>query len=329
MGAGMTIILYSDNDTVIKKFDSLGRARNFDFSVKPVSELKDAVKKQNSDTIYYLDISAPGWRDQTKLVRFLAKQDSSRIGIIDKNGIINDPAALFHAGAIDYIGQTILKKGIPSKRIKQILKYADTHKIVGTEVAEKDTPTIYSGKDWKTIKPGKEYTFCFMFTELDLHADWEKKSGKYHLDKVGTDFHNFIERRVSPMNGNIWIWDQFGGLVLFPFDGHTCDPILECFKIILNRTIISTEEFPHDILLSYRIVLDIGNTVYRKRGDTGTVISDTVNSLYHLGKRFAKPGNFYLTETVLPHVPPGIADYFLYAGEFERKKLYRMLLPKS
>ena len=329
MGAGMIVILHSDNSTTIKKFDSLCRARSVDFSVKPVTELKDTLKNRNNDTILYLDISDPGWRDPAKLTRFLSRQDQAHIGIIDKNGTITDPAALFHAGAIDYIGQTILKKGVSSKRIKQILKYVELYKDEPAEITKKETSTLYSGKDWKNIKPGKEYTFCFMFTELDLHSDWEKKSGKYHLDKVGSDFHNFIERRVSPMNGNIWIWDQFGGLVLFPFDGEACDPILECFKIILNRTIISTEEFSYDILLSYRIVLDIGNTVYRKRGDTGTVISDTVNSLYHLGKRFAKPSNFYLTEAVIPYVPPGIKDYFLYAGEFEGKKLYRMRLPKS
>jgi hypothetical protein len=166
-----------------------------------------------------------------------------------------------------------------------------------------------------------------MYTELDLHSDWKKKSGKLHLDKVGTDFHNFIERWVTPINGRIWMWEQFGGLVLFPFDGTNCEALLTCFKLMLNRTIISTEEFSYDILLSYRIALDIGNTVYKKRGETGTVISDTVNFLFHLGKRFADPGKLYLTDNVAAFIPSGLRDYFVPAGDFEGKTLQRMRLP--
>lgn len=123
------------------------------------------------------------------------------------------------------------------------------------------------------------------------------------------------------------MWSEYGGLVLFPFDGKNCDAVLTAYRMCLNRTIISAEEFDFDTLLSYRIALHIGNTLYRPRGKTGSIIADSVNFIFHLGHQFAQPGEFCLTSTVFPYVPKGLESSFVDSGVFEGYRVYRMRRP--
>jgi hypothetical protein len=127
--------------------------------------------------------------------------------------------------------------------------------------------------------------------------------------------------------GRIWIWDDFGGLILFPFDGEECAAVLTCFRLILNRKLIHAEELHCRVPFSFRIVLHIGNTIYRQKGKTGTLVSNSINSIFHLGKKFAKPGNFYITKEVYRYIPEKFRSYFISVGEYEGFDVLRMRLP--
>ena len=184
-----------------------------------------------------------------------------------------------------------------------------------------------SGRNWSMVKSGQEYTFSLMFIELDHHGEFRKNLGEDIIDATTYSFKNLVQRLVAGDHGRIWIWDDFGGLVLFPFDGTKCDAVISCFRLMLNRKIICIEELSSRMLFSYRIVLHIGNTIYRQKGKTGTLISDSINSIYHVGKKFANPGNLYITKEVLPYVPEKLSTYFLPVARYEGLELLRMLLP--
>ncbi|MBP7583491.1 MAG: hypothetical protein KBA61_05635, partial [Spirochaetes bacterium] len=47
----------------------------------------------------------------------------------------------------------------------------------------------------------------------------------------------------------------------------------------------------------------VGNTVYRVRGDTGSIISDSINSIFHLGQKYA-PDSSYSRRTWSRSSPP-------------------------
>ena len=115
-----------------------------------------------------------------------------------------------------------------------------------------------------------------------------------------------------------------GLVVLFPFDGKRCSAILTCFRMMLDRNIISAEDISFNALISYRIALHIGNTVYRKRGDTGGIISDSINSIFHLGQKYAESGNFYITQDAFSFIPKGLSDYFVPAGIYEGRRIMQM-----
>lgn len=368
----MKVFLFSDKKTTQERFHSVQRSKTHELFVYSLAELKEVMKSEEADSLVYVDVTGMEKKKREQTLRFLKKEGkerASRYAVVDGKDVIADPAALFHDGAVDYIGKELLKEEVSTKRIAAVAEFlaekagtVDAGKEAAKEAGKKaagkgktarkessstekkaspagkkkkktvaGTKMKYtlSGPGWKKVKAGKEYTFCFMYAELDLHSDWQKKSGKLHLDKVGTEFHSLIEKTVAPLEGKIWMWNDFSGVALLPFDGSSCEALLSAFRLILNRSLISTELFRYQILMSYRIALEIGNTVYHPRGNTGTLISDTVNFLFHLGKKFAKPGNLYLTDTVTPFIPEGLQDYFLPAGTFEGREITRMLLPEE
>jgi hypothetical protein len=61
-----------------------------------------------------------------------------------------------------------------------------------------------------------------------------------------------------------------------------------------------------------------------ERGNTGTIVSDTINFTFHLGTRYARPGSLYITKPVYDHTHPGLKDLFVKDDPFEGREVYRM-----
>ena len=159
--------------------------------------------------------------------------------------------------------------------------------------------------------------------------EWKKKSGRAHIDKILDIFHRHIEKTFVPYGGKIWMWMNHGGLVLFPFNGENCTFLEACLRLVLNRRIISIEEYGYNTLITYKMAVHIGNTIYKTRGETGEIISDSINFLFHIGKKYAEKERFYVTESVKPFMPQGLAELFKQNGDFEGVKMYSLRLPKK
>jgi hypothetical protein len=326
----MEIVVFSDNRNTEKCFSKIQKAKQYTVHIFSLSEIKKIVSNTQSGALIYIDVTNVDDRERDKALRFLSKLQGYRYGIIDPRGTIKDVAAQFHNGAADYIGKEVFKECITIKRLKNLVAYKEIDVLdkIEKEGAEPVTERyILSGKDWRTVKPGQEYTFCFMYIELDNQKELIKKYGPAHLDEFLRSFLELIENTVSPINGKIWMPFDFGALILFPFDGERCDAILTCFRLIMARKIISIERYDSRALLSYRIVLHLGNTIYRNRGNTGSIISDSINTIYHLGQKFAQEGNFYVTKELFEFIPGGLKRWFSPAGSFEGRETKRMRLP--
>jgi hypothetical protein len=166
-----------------------------------------------------------------------------------------------------------------------------------------------------------------MYIELENKVGLKKNLSDVLIGAADNAFRSYIEQSVSRYMGRVWIWNDFEGIVLFPFDGTSCDAVSVCFGIVLSRKIYSVENPYFNRLLSFSIALHLGNTVYRRSGDTGTIISESINTVFNVGRKFGEQGNFYLTRQVLEYAPPGMEDCFVPAGRFEGFEIIRMRLP--
>jgi hypothetical protein len=323
----MQIVVFSDNKSIEKCFDSLNKSKAHTLDFYPVSDLKRRIKNSRNGAFIYVDVSRLEQEDRTRILKYLSRLYGFKYGIIDERGVIEDSASLFHLGAADYVCKNILKSGITHLRIKKAATFRAVRVKEPTAQLSKRMKYIPSGRDWRGIKSGQEYTFTLMYIELDDKAKLKDSLSDHQLIYVTKRFKSFVQRAVAPLGGRLWIWNDFGGLVLFPYDGKSCEPIITCFRLMLSRTIFSVEELGYNKLYSYRIALHIGNTVYKSKGSTGTIVSSSINEIFHMGKKHVQPGNFFLTNEVYKYVPERMKKCFVPAGSFEEWDVMKMKLP--
>jgi len=321
----MDIVVFSDSKTAGQYFTKVEKSKKYDLQLHPCAEFKNTVKKVRAGSFIYYDITNRSKEDIKKIMRQLDGLATIQYGIIDPRGVSQDIAEYFHKGASDYIGKLLLKEQLTDKRLQRVIDFGIEKQQRGAGEEEKPEKPEYilSGKDWKDIKTGSEYTFVIMLIELDGSS----RLKKYHRDQLDTlckRFENYITYVTEPNNGRIWMSMDTAWLLLFPFNGRRCSPLLTCFRLMLDRNIISAEDIGFNIPLSYRISLHIGNTVYKNRGDTGHIVSDTINSVFHIGQKYAGPGGFYVTQEIFPFIPKGLDAYFIPAGVFEGREIRRM-----
>jgi hypothetical protein len=319
----MRIAVFSDAKNIEKMFS--GVSKSFPAAFFAVKDLKKGIKALGKDTLLYLDISAMTASEARKQIAALAKDRAIPFGIIDPKGLLSDIAEIFHAGGMDYIGKAEAKEGVPFKRIDRTMAYLERHFAQDKECEEGARDGKYiTSTGWKNVRSGEEYSFCFMYLELDNRQKLKSRFSAEQLERVSREFHDYVQRQVAPLQGKVWMWMDFFGLILFPFDGKSCEAIRLAFMLMLGQRSASGDECRYDFLLSFRSAIHIGNTVYEARGDTGKIISDSINSIFHLGQKYARPGNLYLTEDVREFVPAGLEKSFLTDGVYEGREILRM-----
>ena len=324
------IYLFSKNRKVLSFFKIIRNSKTFSLVIYNPVNYKTILRTTTQTTFVYVDVSSFEDSERKKLINYITRQKRFDFGIIDPKNSISDPAELFYHGASDYMGKDVLKHEAKVKRIKNAIDYYSIESVedeLSAIPVFEDMPTMLSGHNWDNIKVGNEYTFCMLHIEIDILQEWASKSGKAHIEEVMEFFYSHIDKIITPINGRMWMKTDFGGLVLFPYDGSCTSIIIECIKLVMNRIIFSAEEYTYSTILSYRMSLDIGNTKYLTSGNTGNIISDSVNFIFHFGKQYALPGNFYLTGRVHEDIPPGLMDKFSPSERFEDRSIYRMKLP--
>jgi hypothetical protein len=304
--------------------DDIRYARLEDFS--------GCLKKITGPTLCYLDLAGIEEQKIAGYLRTLRRRDGLIYGVIDSSRKIKDVAGLFHDGAVDYVDRGVLETGIQAARLKNIRDFVQAIHPAFLESAALETRAklkatyVLSGNSWDEVEKGREYTFAMMFIELDGKEQMEKKYGVKNLSIALSSFRSYIDNFVRPFGGRVWIWFSFGGIVLFPFNARSC-PALTCgFRLMLFKHMYDIEGSHFPRFLSFRVVLQIGSTAYTEE-NTGHIVSESLNSIFHLGQQFAKPGYFYVTEEVLHFSHPALRSFFHNAGSFEGGKILRMRLP--
>ena len=327
----MDIILCTGGRSVEAWFAPLTRSKKNSLSVIKPFDFPGKLKKLSNRHLVYLDISPFPEEEWQKHLRALLKKENLRVGVIDPKNTVRDPGGFFHSGAVDYIPRAVLNGDFQAKRIQaawDLFPFPEKgNRQEHALLAEQDW--IPSPGGWKDVRKGHEYSFFFLYIEINMLDEWKKKSGSTHIDDIQEIFHRHIEETFKPIGGKIWMWMNNCGVVLFPFDGTSCRCIESCLRLILNRRIISIEEYGYNSLITYTMAVHLGNTIYKTRGDTGEIVSDSINFLFHIAKKYAGREHFYVTENVLPFLEPRLKELFLKSGTFEGVKMYSMKLPKK
>jgi len=293
-----------------------------------IKELKKALKTARVGTLVYLDVSRMDEKTRRSALRELAGEQGILFGALDGENAVKDPAEVFHFGAVDYVNGKTLAAGITTKRITRITGYLAEQRdeaVVPAADAAREVPRIPAA-EWKDIIPGREYTFYLLFMEIDGKEDMEKRYDRSNLKRAVASVRSYIERFAASFGGRVWMWGDFNGIILFPFNGSESRAVRFALRFMLFKHFYDIQESQFPNFLSYRIAIHMGNLVYSDN-NKGHIVSDTLNSVFHMGKQFAEPGNFYVTAEVLKEADKRYRDFFVEAGLFEGRKMLRMRHP--
>ncbi len=326
-----TVLLVSGNPEVQSIFKPISNSKKFKFETVTWDEWR-AEKKLTNGHLVYLDISG---LSEAEMNRYFKKVQSlhSPWGVVDRENRITDVAGLFHDGVCDYIDTNCLDS-VKVKRIQQVWSFHDQRSPNSSTQTPpaKASAGARSGelsRSWNNVVPGREYTFSFMYIELLPSKEWSKKAADSHQEQMQSAFHDMVESHASEYNGRVWMWNDWGGVVLFPFDGTKCQAAVLATRLLLNRVILSIEGGPFQTLLDYKIALHIGDTVYQQRGKTGTIVSDDVNFIFHMGAKFAEPNRVYATSKVRNAIQTELHSIFKPLGAFEGQQIFGLDSPFS
>ncbi|HUX14560.1 MAG TPA: hypothetical protein VMW87_16145 [Spirochaetia bacterium] len=282
--------------------------------------------------------------------------------VIDPKSEISDVAEVFHGGAIDYVGKQVVSLGIVPGRIERAAAYAEKvlelrdAAIDQRESAERpkhgqdsiggialSTPSVlidrkraqapdtrsyrFSGSDWDQIAPESEYTFWMAYVSFNPPKEMAGRQSTQHSEHLLSVFQQAMLRYLEPAGGKVWMWQDLSGLVLFPFDGQGYAPLLAIYRLILNYNLVNAEDLDQSVPIPFHVSLDIGNSPYRLSGQTGTIIADSVNFIFHLGKKFAPEQGLTITGNVLHLVPERMMPLAQSAGKFEGRNIYTIRVP--
>ncbi len=342
----MKVHLFSNGSRAASAFAALKRSRRYDLEISEPSDPRRALRSCDPEEFVYVDVSHLEGEELVAFARKLARVASCPFGLLHASDGPADPSRLFFAGASDYIGASALELGITTKRMDEVMRFIERREVehrealeasasaaataatavdtLGDAAAPDSSRYILSGSDWDGIESSHEYTFWLLLAELDDISRYANHTSGTYTEELVAAFRKRMTDAVDQYQGRVWIWKKTGGLLLFPFDGSTCNPIVPMMRLVLNRAIADVEHYGLKFESSFRLALHLGNTVFESEGRTGGIISETVNFIFHLGQRYLEPGDVAVTGEAFSFLPSTLKPYFERSASFEGHRIARL-----
>ncbi|HKJ86356.1 MAG TPA: hypothetical protein VKA06_09795 [Spirochaetia bacterium] len=325
----MTIIVVTSSRSVKKAFASAGRSRTYSVEFMSPDRIKDALAHADSlpESFLYLDADGTDVRTLKRRIKSLRDARPYRYGIIDPGGNVADVAELFHHAAADYVSKPLLGAGVSTARLRRVVEFEPVPVVrnANDHVPEHENHQIFpSGTDWTSVRDGEEYTFLMLYAGIDEAGDLRRKSSEAFLGSLRKSFSSMLENAFADFNARVWMWKEDEGLLLMPFDGRQIDAMIPALRQVLNRAPINVDEFSQYGELSWRLALHLGNTTYRSGGRTGSIVSESLNFLFHLGSQFVDPGGLAVTAPCYALIPEPVRPLLNHRGEFESVHVYAL-----
>jgi hypothetical protein len=295
------------------------------------------------EDMYYLDVSGFSGADIKKAVSQLKKNcKSAPWGIIDPKGAVKDTALLFFEGASDYLGPHSLKesKALDSKRLKTAHQWraalaGNTGETVtpGEKIVTESSALPKTGikfppaslfPGWKDMKAGKTMPFYLLYCALQGKIPLNTRLGEKAYGLLQQRLLAYLFKNFKEGDGLVWLDSGHDFLFLLPPKAQYAQAaITACIKMLASAPLIAMEILGITMPANFVFTLHYGPITYSPPGRTGTVISDAVNYIFHLGPKKAKPGRLTISDQ-LPDgsIPRVLEDCFVPAGEYEGHRIW-------
>jgi len=293
-----------------------------------------------NEDMSYIDIS--GFSDaelKKALPQIIKTCKDTHWGIIDPKGNVKDIAALFFEGACDYLGPPLLKtsKPIDAKRFKEAFqwrKITPAAAVASDSSAKSDgtgfiksgikLPAASSFPGWDKLTTGKVMPFYLLYCSLQGKISLDTRLDDKTLNQIHKRFLSLLSDYMQEGDGLLWMNTGRDCLFLFPPRAKCAEAAMKaCIGMIVSAPLFVLETFGISIPANFIFAMHYGTVTYKPPGKTGTIVSDAVNSIFHLGAKKSEPGRLTISgEMPDVSVPASLQDLFVPAGEYEGRKIW-------
>jgi hypothetical protein len=336
----MSIFIFSKKETALKALLKKSAGLIEFCPLAGLSKFRD-----DGNNLMYLDISSLTAVDAKRYTTQLKKRcKDSAWGIIDPKGGVKDPALLFFEGASDYLGPGALKT-VNAKRFKAAASCRVTDR--GDTAHAKDANTgrlsallpktgivLPAGKfpGWKALPADKTMNFFLLYCSLQAKTALNTQLGETAYAQMYQRFIAYLRQyfqgapgaAFQAAEGQLWIDSGKDCLFLLPPKLKCAGAaVTNCMRLLLSAPLIANEVLNLRVPVNFVFALHYGSVSYRPPGKTGMVVSDAVNFIFHLGAKKAETGRLTISGELPDNsVPAALEDCFVFAGEYEGRKIW-------
>lgn len=330
----MKLVIFGMSKKLLAGFSQMSWIQSELCSIPDMKNFKAGV-----EDLMYLDVSSLSAEEVKKQLSLLKKLAAGSFwGIIDPKGSIEDPARLFFDGASDYLGPAMCIKGFDRNRLKIMLNWnpekaravaqadpkndtASFKSVAVTKAAAATKDAFFPG--WNDIKTGKTYHFYYLYLSVSAHTNLKTRLGEAAYKAFRDKTRLLLQQSLTDADSILWMESNDSYLFLIPPKTHNASTaIVACLRLILFAPLLTYEKLSLPFPLNFTFALHYGQSEYAPPGKTGTIISDAVNFIHHLGAKKAEPGRISISEDAAHLLSDKRLEYFFAnAGCFEKRNI--------
>lgn len=312
----MKIILLSRSKALEKLFSGV------DLTRRNPTELDPDSLPWGAGELIYLDLASIPKRQNDSWLKSLSETKGLCWAIIDRTRVLADPACLFRRGAVDYLGVGACEGLVDQARLDQIQAYAERLDNHSARVLRNPaSTTCFPG--WEGLTEGKIYELCAFYVGIWDADGLRTRLGEPRFLRLKSAVLGLVNSILQEHGGLLWISDDQSFLALFPPE-LASQLVVSAMRILVNMRLISFEQL--------RLEQEVGSLYFclrrcelpwQKPGQTGTVVSDALNYMYHLGRKFTPPNTIDLVDDLAETLEPRLRACFSGVGSFENRPIRR------
>jgi hypothetical protein len=177
---------------------------------------------------------------------------------------------------------------------------------------------------WKKMQTGKNMSFYLLYCAIQGKVALDSRLDTKVVAQVHNRFLEYLDEKFEECDGLLWINTGKDCLFLVPPKVKCVEAAVKtCIGTIVSAPIVTFETLGIKIPVNFIFALHYGSLTYKPPGNTGTIVSDAVTYIFHLGAKRAETGRLTISgELPDKSVPEPLQDCFLPAGEFEGRNIW-------
>ncbi len=236
--------------------------------------------------------------------------DASR-RIIDD--LIRDDRFLdFVSYLIRYEEEGIMGRRISVAYLREILKevYSQGYLFDKDQRMFVEDPRIRKTRNWGVLRPGNEYTICFLRIDIAGNTELVKSNSTDTVHRSYGFLRETVHASVERRNGRVWMWEGDGGVAAFFFGNRNQAAALAAMEILHELFLYNKTGCPLSTPLSVRIGVHSGLCEYTE-DNAALIKSETLQQLVNLEKSHTLPMHCTISIVVREMLDHLVSSQFL------------------